>query len=119
MSVANLIGAAISLRVLRRRIGSVDGGVVLRSHVQFTAAALGAAAPAWLVVLLMHAVFGDDRLGAILSLALGGTVMVAMYAGLLKAVQADELDAMLSPLAARLSRGQPRAAGPAGRHALH
>jgi putative peptidoglycan lipid II flippase len=119
MSVANLIGAATSLRVLRRRIGSVDGAVVLRSHVQFTAAALGAAAPAWLVVFLVHAVLGDDRLGAILSLALGGTVMVAMYAGLLKAVQADELDVMLYPLAARLGRGRPRAGGQAGRHALH
>jgi putative peptidoglycan lipid II flippase len=121
MSVANLLGAAISLRVLRGRIGSVDGAVMLLSHLQFTAAAIGAAAPAWLVSFLVHAVLGDDRLGALTALVLGGTVMLVMYAGLLKAVQADELDAVLSPLGARLGRsrrGRPQAVRH-GRHALH
>lgn len=118
MSVANLLGAAISLTVLRRRIGSVDGAVVLRSHVQFTAAALGAAATAWLVSWPVHALLGDDRLGALVALALGGSVMVAMYAGLLRAMHADELDNVISPITARLGRGR-RTTVPAGRHALH
>jgi putative peptidoglycan lipid II flippase len=120
MSVANLFGALISLRMLRRRIGSVDGGVVMRSHVQFVAAAIGAAAPAFLLAFAVHAVLGSDRLGAVVSLILGGSVMVAMYAGLLKAIQADELDAVLTPLTARLRGGRgPRGDVQAGRHAVH
>lgn len=118
MSVANLLGSAISLRVLRRRIGSVDGSGMLRSHVRFAIAAIGAAAPAWLVSCLVHAVLGDDRLGALTALVLGGAVMLAMYTGLLKAIQADELDSVLSPLVARLGRTR-RDAVPLGRHALH
>lgn len=121
MSVANLLGALISLWMLRRRIGSVDGGVVLRSHVQFVAAAIGAAAPAYLLAFAVHAVLGSDQLGAVVSLVLGGSVMVAMYAGLLRAIQADELDAVLTPLTARLRRGGrgPRGDVQAGRHAVH
>jgi putative peptidoglycan lipid II flippase len=118
MSVANLLGALISLRALRARIGSVDGSVVLRSHVQFVAAAIGAAAPALLLSLGVHAVLGDDLLGAIVALTLGGAVMVVMYAGLLKAMQADELDDVLSPIAARLGFAR-REVVRAGRHALH
>jgi putative peptidoglycan lipid II flippase len=118
MSVANLLGAAISLRLLRRRIGSVDGAVVLRSHVQFAAAAIGAAAPALLVSMPVHGLLGDDRLGAIVALALGGVVMVAMYAGLLRAMHADELDNLIFPIMARLGRRR-RPLAQAGRHALH
>jgi putative peptidoglycan lipid II flippase len=118
MSAANLLGSAISLQALRRRVGPVDGSGMLRSHVRFAAAAIGAAAPAWLVSFLVHAVLGDDRLGALTALALGGVVMLAMYAGLLKAIQADELDTALSPLVARLGRTR-REAVPLGRHALH
>ena len=115
MSLANLVGALISLIVLRRRIGSVDGAAVLRSHLRFVAAALGAAAPAWLVSTAVHAVLGDDRLGAVTALLLGGSVMVTMYAGLLKAIHADELDSLLSPLTARLGSGREKGrAGPVG-----
>jgi putative peptidoglycan lipid II flippase len=117
LSLANLVGAAISLIVLRRRIGSVDGGAVLRSHLRFVTAALGAAAPAWLVSTAVHAVLGDDRLGAVTALLLGGLVMVTMYAGLLKAIHADELDSLLSPLTARLGSGR-KGSGRTRRHAL-
>jgi putative peptidoglycan lipid II flippase len=117
LSLANLVGAAISLIVLRRRIGSVDGGAMLRSHLRFVAAALGAAAPAWLVSTAVHAVLGDDRLGAVAALLLGGMVMVTMYAGLLKAIHADELDSLLSPLTARLGSNR-KGSGRTRRHAL-
>ena len=117
MSLANLTGAAISLHTLRRRIGSVDGAAILRSHVQFTAAAIGAAASAFLISLRVHAVLGEDRLGALVTLTFAGTVLVTMYAGLLKAMQADELDTVLSPLIRRLPF-RHRLSVQAGRHRL-
>ncbi|HET9655188.1 MAG TPA: murein biosynthesis integral membrane protein MurJ [Kineosporiaceae bacterium] len=118
MSLANLGGALLSLIVLRRRIGSVDGPVIVRSHVQFTAAAVGAASVAWLSSLGTHVLFGQTRLGALTSVLVSGAAMLAMYAGLLKAVQADELDSVISPIASRLGFGR---GGPAraGRHATH
>lgn len=118
MSVANLLGAMISLLILRRRIGSVDGAAVLRSHLRFVVAAIGAAAPALLITRLAHTVLGTDRIGAPTALLLGGAVMVGMYAGLLKAVRADELDTMVAPVLSRWGRGRQNEAR-AGRHALY
>lgn len=118
MSLANAFGAAISLPTLRRRIGAVDGAAMLRSHVQFAVAAIGASVPAFLASFLLHAVLGADRLGAMATLAAGGTVLVAVYAGLLKAMQADELDAVVSPLTRRLGFGR-RSAVPVNQHVPH
>lgn len=114
MSVSNLAGVGLSLVLLRRRIGSTDGAAVLRSHVQFGVAVTGAAASAWLVSLAVHAVAGSGRVGSLLALMVAGPVMLAMYAGLLRRMHADELDAVLAPVLSRL--GHPGRFRPEGRH---
>ncbi len=115
MSASNLIGAGTSLLLLRRRIGSIDGAEVLRSHVQFATAGIAAAAAGWLMVLAVHGVAGNGRVGALAALCVAGPVMLAMYGGLLKAMHADELDTLTSPLLARFGgSGRLR---PLGRHA--
>ncbi len=118
MSVANLAGAGISLVVLRRRIGSVDGASLVRSHVQFSAASTGAAATGWLLARSVTAVLGDNRISTLIALLTGGTLLVVMYAGLLTAMHADELETLISPIASRLGLDR-RSPQQLGRHSAH
>ncbi|MEJ2579286.1 MAG: lipid II flippase MurJ, partial [Kineosporiaceae bacterium] len=114
MGTSSLFGAGLSLFLLRRRIGSTDGTAVLGSHVRFAIAAVGAGSAAWLASSGVHLVAGSGRVAALLALAVAGPVMLGLYAGLLRSMRADEMDALLAPVLRRVGRGGGNR--PDGRH---
>jgi putative peptidoglycan lipid II flippase len=104
MSVSSVVGAVLSLILLRRRIGSTGGSIIVASHLKFVLAAIGAASAAWLTTLVVELFGLPPRVDAVVALAVAGPVMVGLYLGLLRGLGAREADAVLSPLSSRLGR---------------
>ncbi len=111
MSAANLIGAGLSLILLRHRLLRLDGGRVLSTYLKLSAAAAFAGALAWMAARGVHAVAGYDWPATVLATAVGGTVIVGSYVGGLMLLGVSELGEMLRPLLRRprgvRGRGRP------------
>jgi putative peptidoglycan lipid II flippase len=111
MSAANLIGAGLSLILLRHRLLRLDGGRVLSTYLKLSAAAAFAGALAWMAARGVHAVAGSDWPATVLATAVGGTVIVGCYVGGLMLLGVSELGEMLRPLLRRprgvRGRGRP------------
>jgi putative peptidoglycan lipid II flippase len=103
MSVANTVGAIISAVVLHRRLGSIDGGNVLRTHVRYLVAVVVAGAVAALLARGCHLVAGDSKSASLLAALVGGVAVVGVYVGLLRRMRVSELDDALGPLLRRRS----------------
>jgi putative peptidoglycan lipid II flippase len=111
MSAANLIGAGLSVVLLRRRLLRVDGWRVLSTYVKLSIAAVFAGALAWMAARGVHAVAGDAWPATVLATAVGGVVIVGCYVAGLLLFGVSELGEMLRPLLRRSGRvrehGQP------------
>jgi putative peptidoglycan lipid II flippase len=105
MSLSNLVGAAVSVVLLRGRIGGVDGTRVLRTYVRLVVAALLAGVTAWFVSAGVHGAVGFGRSAALLALVTGGSAMVLCYGTSLKLMKVEEFDLLTAPL---LRRVRPR-----------
>jgi putative peptidoglycan lipid II flippase len=110
MSAANLVGAAVSVAILRGRIGGLDGARVLRTHVQLVVAAMLAGVVGWFVSAAVHGGFGTGRTSAYLALAIGGAAMLTAYAVALRVMRVEEFGLLTAPLTERLRRRWRRAA---------
>ena len=98
-------GLLLCSLVLSRRIGGLDGAVVLRTAVRCL---LAAAVPALLAALLAAAstrVVGDGPLSAAVSLAVGGLVLGAGYLLLARRMRVPEVDEVAGPVLRRLRLG--------------
>jgi len=99
----------VALVLVRKRLGGIEGAVVTRSHVQFIIAAL-IAGVAGLVVANFFGAFSSDGFamadvtGALITLALTGAVMVAVYFGALVVAKNGEIANAVSLLRNRLGR---------------
>jgi putative peptidoglycan lipid II flippase len=111
MSLAYTIGAALSAAGLHRRLGGLDGRRVLRTYLRLALAATPAALAGWVASRGLHAVLGDGVPTAMLSLVVGGGLVVLVYAGICRALGIEEVMEVAGPLLRRLP-GRP------GRHAL-
>lgn len=93
--------------VVRRRIGGIDGAHVLRSHVQYTVAAIAAAIPGTLLMWLFGG-FHDggwilsSTLAAMLGVVTTGFVMLALYWIMLRLLRVDEITQVTDQLAHKL-----------------
>jgi putative peptidoglycan lipid II flippase len=105
LAVSLTVGAGLSLTLVRRRLGGMDGARVLRTHVRLGVSALLAAIAGWSTRVALTAWLGPGH--AVVPATILGTaaVMVAVYVALLKVLQVRELDDLLLPVTARLRRG--------------
>ncbi|MBT0993503.1 murein biosynthesis integral membrane protein MurJ [Cellulomonas sp. DKR-3] len=110
MSISYVVGAVVSLWHLRRRLGSVDGGRILRMHLRGAIAALVAAGAGVLLLRLVEGALGGSFPGAVTECVLVGAVMVVVYAVVLRLLRVRELEDLLRPVLARAGR-----LGPLGR----
>ena len=115
-SLTNIGRLLIQLRVLRRRLGRFDGKRLLASSVRFAIAAVPTGIAGVVVVWLLGAADrgGWGRSGilpALITCAIAGIVMAAVYFGLVAWMRAPELDAYVGPLLRRVGLDRPR-----GRH---
>lgn len=105
-SIMSTLRLAILLFILRKRMGQLDFSHISRSYVRFTVAAVVAAIPALLVMLLLGT-FQDDgfpRSGifqALVSCAIGAGVMALFYFPLLWLLKSPEFRGFAAPLLAR------------------
>jgi putative peptidoglycan lipid II flippase len=106
-SLASTVQVVVATALLHRRLGGIGTGRWLGSLGRFVLAALPAAAAGWGVYLLLGADHGwmtaDKLLGAV-GAALIGTVVLAVYLGILAAFRVPEL----APAIGMLRRFLPR-----------
>jgi putative peptidoglycan lipid II flippase len=98
MSVANVVGALVTVVLVRRRVGGVDGRRVASLYARCTLAAVPAATIAWAVSAATHLSVGEGTRGAFAALVTGATTLVVLYVAGLKLLRVRELDALAAPL---------------------
>ncbi|HLS62397.1 MAG TPA: murein biosynthesis integral membrane protein MurJ [Ruania sp.] len=107
-AASNTLGALVAYLALRRKLPSLDGARVLRTHLRVLLAVIPSMAAGWGLLHLwgVHTSF----LGALVRVLLLGALMALIYYVLLRRMRVTELDqltervgAMLAPVTRRLS----------------
>jgi putative peptidoglycan lipid II flippase len=100
--LASLVGSIIAWRVLSRRIGGLDGRRVGSALLRMNLAAIPGAIFAIAVSVMVGAIIPGGRIGALLTVAVGGSGAMLLYVLFAKAFRVTELDELTSSLRARL-----------------
>jgi murein biosynthesis integral membrane protein MurJ len=108
-TIAGSAQTIVALVLVRKRLGSIEGPVITRSHVQFVIAALISGVVGLLVVNFFGA-FSEagfamsDRTGALITIILTGAAMVAVYFGALVVAKNGEIGNAVRMLRSKLGR---------------
>ncbi|WP_349899136.1 murein biosynthesis integral membrane protein MurJ [Parafrigoribacterium soli] len=108
-SIAGSAQTVVAIVLVRRRIGGMDGRLVLQRHVQYLVFALVAGVIGLVVLVLLGGLSPDgfaqaDRLSAILTIIVISAVMGTVYFGLLLLLRNPELASVANTVRARFSR---------------
>ncbi|OIH99918.1 hypothetical protein BIU97_06370 [Curtobacterium sp. MCBA15_009] len=108
-TLAGTAQTIVALVLVRRKLGSIEGPVVTRSHLQFVVAALVAGAVGAAVALFFGAFSPSgfamsDRTGALITIVLTGAVMAVVYFGVLVVAKNGEIRNAVGLLRKRLGR---------------
>jgi putative peptidoglycan lipid II flippase len=108
-TVAGVAQTALAAILIRRRLGSIDGRVLVSRHGVFTAAAIVAGAVGAVTVWLLGGYTAGgwaqaSPVTAALAMAIAGTVMAGVYAAALLLVRNPEAVAAIAPITRRLRR---------------
>jgi putative peptidoglycan lipid II flippase len=98
MSVANIIGAAVTVVLVRRRLGGIDGRRVASMYLRCALAAAPAGVLAWTASAATHLFAGNGTGGALLALLAGAVVLLIVYVAGLRLLHVRELDDLAAPL---------------------
>jgi len=109
LSLATAIQTLVAGVIIRRRLGGVGGRRVVVSFLRYVVAAIPAGLAGFGVLVGIGALFGADFavtgfIGPLVSMAVIGVVMLAVYLGALQLVRSPELKDALGPVRARLGR---------------
>lgn len=112
VSLASVIQAVLAFALLRRRVGGVDGRRIASGLCRFLLAGLAAMiAGAGFLVLLGGVEPGafpvSGIVGAVVSSAIVGVVMLIVYVGFLAIFRSSDLEAGVGPILERLRRRTP------------
>lgn len=99
-----LAGLVLCSRVLTRRIGGLDGHLVVRTTARCVVAALLPGVVAAAAAAAVTGLLGGGGLGALAALVVGGGLLGAGYVALARRMRVTELDEVLGPVLARLGR---------------
>ncbi|MHA7271735.1 murein biosynthesis integral membrane protein MurJ [Arthrobacter sp. HLT1-20] len=111
-TVSNVLGPVVSHLFLRAKLGDYGGGLIVRAHMRFLAAALVAGIAGELLLM----VFGGTVAGGFMwssivaasaTLAVVGTIMAVVYVVILKQMRVHEVDALLNPLISKVRNRLP------------
>ncbi|WP_434995380.1 murein biosynthesis integral membrane protein MurJ [Arthrobacter sp. Ld5] len=110
-SLGNVIAVVVSHVFLTRKIGSYGAGHVFDVHVRLTLAGIVAAVVGTVLCWAFGGYSADgflweSKLNAFVVLAIGGTLMFAVYLVMLKLLRVTELTELTDPLLARFRRGR-------------
>jgi putative peptidoglycan lipid II flippase len=112
LSASNIAGVLLSLHSLRRKLGHLDTGPVARSHLKFLLAGGGAALAGLGCRWMVQGQMGSGLMAAMVILSVSGTVMLVVYAGLLRLLDTREVESLTNVVASKLGRSVKGA----GRH---
>jgi len=101
---ANALGAGTAWRILRRRLGSLDGRAIRGRLLRMHAAALPAAGLAIILTLAARTVLRDDVVGAFATVVLAGGGAVVLYLVLARLLQVGEVTAFIAAMRSRIRR---------------
>ena len=109
ITIAGIAQACVAAWLLRRRLRSLDLGTIIPSLLRYAAAAVPAAVVGVVVLLLLGGVseegFPTATIpGAIVTMAVVGAAMAAVYLAVLALLRTPELKAALAPVLARFGR---------------
>ncbi|MEO6530298.1 MAG: lipid II flippase MurJ [Specibacter sp.] len=111
-TISNVLGPIVSHLFLRAKLGDYGGGLIVRAHMRFLAAALAAGVVGELTLML----FGGSKIGGFMwssiaasavTLAVVGTIMAVVYIVILKRMRVHEVDALLNPLISKVRNRLP------------
>jgi len=108
-AIQNVLATVIYHYALTRRIGDYGLSRIVSSHVRILAASLVAGVAGVVTLWLLGGYRADgfpwgNQAAALISLAVGGLVMAAVYAVALKLFRVQEFTGLLAPLRAKLGR---------------
>ena len=106
MTLGNLIGALLSVRLLRRRLDRLDGHRVLRTHLRLALAGGVAGVVGWLAARAVHSLGEPGWALDAAATAIGGLLLVGCYLGLLWLLRVTEVNEMVRPLLGRFRAGR-------------
>ncbi|GAA4985864.1 murein biosynthesis integral membrane protein MurJ [Actinopolymorpha pittospori] len=98
------VGFFISLTVLRRRLGGVDGRHLLSTYLRAGAAALIPGVVAYGLSRLLTTAFGDGLLVEVIALLSGGVILLGGYLLLARVFRIREISELLGLVRGRLGR---------------
>jgi putative peptidoglycan lipid II flippase len=100
--LASLAGTVAAWRVLSKRIGGLDGPNIRAGLLRMHAAAIPGAIFAIAVAIMVGAIFPGGRIGALFTVAVGGSGAMLLYVLFAKAFGVAELNDVTRSLRARL-----------------
>jgi len=106
MSVSYVLGALVAQWHLRRRLGTVDGPRVVRTHARALVAAVVAAGVGLVVLRVLQSALSGGLVAAVVECVVVGGLMSLVYVGGLKVLRVAELDGLLGPVIGRLRAGR-------------
>ncbi|HHW82334.1 MAG TPA: murein biosynthesis integral membrane protein MurJ, partial [Actinomycetales bacterium] len=109
-SLSQYVGSLIGYLSLRTKLPSLDGSRILRTYLRLTLATVPTALAGW-VLLHFWGPQAGGFFGAFLRLAVLGTLMLAIYVGLLRVLGVSELHDLTGPLLRILKRLRGGGAG--------
>jgi putative peptidoglycan lipid II flippase len=98
MSVANIVGAAVTVVLVRRRVGGIDGRRVASMYARCALASVPAGLLAWSASAAAHLFAGNGTSGALLALLAGSLVLLVVYVAGLRLLRVRELYDLAAPL---------------------
>jgi putative peptidoglycan lipid II flippase len=102
MSLAYLVGVLLSVVDLRRRLGSLDGRRVVGTLGRVLAASVPTVVVGRLASVAVHALLGPGAVASLVALAVGGLLVLVVFALGCRALRVRELDELAGPLLRRL-----------------
>ncbi|MEV6630478.1 murein biosynthesis integral membrane protein MurJ [Actinoplanes sp. NPDC051470] len=103
-ALSYFVGDAISLTLLRRRVGRLGLRATAAAGLRIAGAAVVAAGLGWLVLRLLPGGPQPSLGAALLQLAVGGVVILVTYLALARALRVNEITALLAMVRRRLGR---------------
>ncbi|MGH3121896.1 MAG: murein biosynthesis integral membrane protein MurJ [Streptosporangiaceae bacterium] len=102
--IANVVGAAVSWRILSRRLGGLDGRRIADSLGRMHMAAVPALLFAWAVTFMVGVIIGPGAVYGFVTLVLGGSGGLLLYLLFSRALGIGEVAALTSTVKSRLHR---------------
>jgi putative peptidoglycan lipid II flippase len=99
-----VIGLAVTVRILGRRIGGLDGRSVLQSYALLAVCAAAAALPTLVLARGLTLAGGEGFVPSLIAMLVGGALMIGLYLFFAARLRISEVQSLIGLVTNRLSR---------------